>query len=59
MAHIPRKFVDNQQSLGSAIAEEAIKRSCSPVERFAIRQEKAKPVFDYLETWLHAKLQKT
>jgi transposase len=70
MAHIRRKFVDVQQSQGSAIAEEAIKRiamlygiekearSCSPAERVAIRQKKAKPVFDNLETWLHAQLPK-
>ena len=70
MAHIRRKFVDVQQSQGSAIAEEAIKRiaklygvenearGCSPAERVAIRQEKAKPVFDDLEAWLHAQLPK-
>ncbi|PLX34196.1 MAG: transposase [Hyphomicrobiales bacterium] len=70
MAHIRRKFVDVQQSQGSAIAEEAIKRIAkfygvekeargrSPSERGAIRQRKAKPVFDDLETWLHAQLPK-
>ncbi len=70
MAHARRKFVDVQQSQGSAIAEEAIKRvaklygvenearGCSPTERVAIRQEKAKPVFDDLEAWLHAQLPK-
>ena len=70
MAHIRRKFVDVQQSQGSAIAEEAIKRIAklygiekearghSPAERVAIRQKKAKPIFDDLETWLHAQLPK-
>ncbi|MCP4932917.1 MAG: IS66 family transposase, partial [bacterium] len=70
MAHARRKFVDVQQSQGSAIAEEAIlriaklygveneARGCSPIERVAIRQEKAKPVFDDLEAWLHAQLPK-
>ena len=29
-----------------------------PAERVAIRQEKAKPIFDDLETWLHAQLPK-
>ncbi len=70
MAHVRRKFVDVQQSQGSAIAEEAIKRiamlygiekearGCAPAERVAIRQKKAKPIFDDLETWLHAQLPK-
>ena len=70
MAHIRRKFVDVQQSQGSVIAEEAIKRiaklyaiekeGCgrSTAERVAICQKKAKPVFDDLETWLHAQLSK-
>ncbi len=70
MAHIRRKFVDVQQSQGSAIAEETIKRIAklygieketrgrSPVERTAIRQEKASPIFEDLETWLHAQLPK-
>ncbi len=69
-SHIRRKFVDVQQSQGSAIAEEAIKRIAalygiekeargrSPAERVAIRQKKAKPIFDDLETWLHAQLPK-
>ncbi len=54
MAHIRRKFVDVQQSQGSAIAEEAIKRIAklyaveklargkSPEERVALRQKHAK-----------------
>jgi transposase len=70
MAHIRRKFVDVQQSQGSAIAEEAIKRIAklygiekeargrSPAERVANRQKEAKPIFDDLETWLHAQLPK-
>ena len=70
MAHIRRKFVDVQQSQGSAIAEEAIKRIAklygiekevrghSPKERVAIRQKNAKPIFDDLEQWLHAQLPK-
>ena len=70
MAHIRRKFVDVQQSQGSAIAEEAIKRIArlygiekearghSPQERVVLRQKKAKPIFDDLETWLHMQLPK-
>lgn len=70
MAHVRRKFVDVFKSQGSSIAEEAIKRIAalygvekeargkSPEERAAIRQEKAKPLFDALETWLGAQLPK-
>lgn len=70
MAHIRRKFVDVQQSQGSAIAEEAIKRIAilygiekevrggCPKERVAMRQKQARPIFDDLETWLHAQLPK-
>lgn len=70
MAHIRRKFVDIQQSQGSAIAEEAIKRIASlygiekkarglgPQERVLIRQSQAKPIFDELEIWLQAQLSK-
>ena len=70
MAHIRRKFVDVQQSQGSAIAEEAIKRIAklyaveklargkSPEERVALRQKHAKHIFDDLEDWLQAQLQK-
>ena len=70
MAHIRRKFVDVQQSEGSAIAEEAIKRIAglyaiekqlrgrSTEERAALRQRQAKAIFDDLETWLHAQLPK-
>ena len=68
MAHIRRKFVDVQQSQGSAIAEEAIKRIAklyaveklargkSPEERAVLRQEHAKPIFDDLEAWLRIQL---
>lgn len=62
--------MDVQQSQGSTIAEEAIKRIArlygiekearghSPEERVVLRQKKAKPIFDDLETWLHAQLPK-
>jgi hypothetical protein len=68
MAHIRRKFVDVHKSQASAIAEEAIRRIAQlyaiekeirgqpPDERARIRQCKSKPVFDDLETWLHAQL---
>ena len=68
MVHVRRKFVEEFERTGSAIAKEAIKqvdklhavekeaRSKSPEERVAIRQEKAKPVFDELEAWLQARL---
>jgi len=70
MAHIRRKFVDVQQSQGSAIAEEAIRRIAglyaiekeargkSPDDRVVLRQEKARPIFDDLEAWLHIQLPK-
>ncbi len=70
MAHVRRKFVDVFASQGSSIAEEAIKRIAllyavekevrgkSPDERVALRQTKAKSVFDDLEAWLHAQLPK-
>ena len=68
MAHIRRKFVDVQQSQGSAIAEEAIRRIAElyavekqargspPDERVRLRQAKAKQVLDDLDTWLGAQL---
>ncbi|MDP3961713.1 MAG: IS66 family transposase [Pseudorhodobacter sp.] len=68
MVHVRRKFVDIYESEGSAIAEEVIKRIAAlyavekavrykPVEeRVALRQEKAKPVFDNLEDWLQLQL---
>ena len=70
MAHIRRKFVDVFTAQGSAIAEETIKRIAqlygvekevrgqSPEARAALRQDKAKPIFDDLEEWLQAQLPK-
>ncbi|MBV1897205.1 MAG: IS66 family transposase [Rhodobacteraceae bacterium] len=70
MAHIRRKFVDVFAAQGTAIAEETIKRIAqlygvekqargkSPEVRAALRQEKAKPVFNDLEEWLHDQLPK-
>jgi len=70
MAHIRRKFVDVFKSQGLATAEEAIKRIAalygvekeargqSPETRAMLRQEKAKPLLDDLETWLGAQLPK-
>ncbi|MCP5073482.1 MAG: IS66 family transposase, partial [Rhodobacteraceae bacterium] len=70
MAHVRRKFVDIVKANGLEIAEEAIKRIARlyavekeargkcPAERVQLRQEKAKPVFDELETWLQAQLPK-
>ena len=68
MAHVRRKFVDIFQSQGLEIAEEAIRRIAllykvekaargkPPAERVALRQKDAKPVFDELEIWLGAQL---
>jgi transposase len=70
MAHARRKLVDVFKSQGSAIAEQAIKRIAalygiekeargqSPDDRAAIRQEKAKQLFDELEVWLGVQLPK-
>jgi len=70
MAHVRRKFVDVFASQGNAIAEEAIRRIAelyavekeargrSPEARIALRQARAKPVFNDLETWLQAQLPK-
>ena len=70
MVHVRRKFVDIYESEGSAIAEEAIKRIAAlyavekearhkpPEERVALRQQRAKPVLDDLETWLSLQLPK-
>lgn len=64
MAHIRRKFVDVHRSQSSAIAEEAIlrisqlyavekeARGSPPDQRGAIRQAKAKPIFEDLHDWL-------
>jgi len=68
MAYVRRKFVDIYQSQGSQIAEESIcriallykvekaARAKTPGERIALRQRDAKPVFDDLELWLDAQL---
>ena len=70
MVHVRRKFVDIYESEGSAIAEEAIKRIAElyavekearykpAEERVALRQDKAKQVFDDLEAWLSLQLPK-
>ena len=70
MAHVRRKFVDVFASQGNAIAEVAIRRIAelyavekeargkSADERVAVRQARAKPIFDDLEAWLHAQLPK-
>jgi len=70
MVHVRRKFVEVFQAEGSAIAEEAIKRIAGlyavekdgrgrpPEERVRLRQARAKPILDDLETWLHAQLPK-
>ena len=70
MAHVRRKFVDVFASQGNAIAEEAIRRTAElyavekeargklPDVRVALRQARAKPIFDDLEAWLHAQLPK-
>jgi hypothetical protein len=68
MAHVRRKFADIHKAQGSAIADEAIGRIAqfhavekeargSPSDRRVnIRQTRAKPIFDNLEVWLHARL---
>lgn len=70
MAHVRRKFVDVFASQGNAIAEEAIRRIAelyavekevrgkTSGERVALRQLRAKSIFNDLETWLHAQLPK-
>ena len=68
MAHVRRKFVDVHRTTGSVIAEGAIRRiarlygiekevrGCSPVERAALRGDKARPILDELEQWLGEQL---
>ncbi len=68
MAHVRRKLVDVHRAQGSAIADEAIRRIAQlyaiekeargspPDRRVEIRQAKAAPIFDELETWLHGQL---
>lgn len=70
MAHVRRKFVDVFASQGNAIAEEAIRRIAELYavekdargkaleDRVALRKARAKPIFDGLESWLHAQLPK-
>jgi len=70
MVHVRRKFIEIFEREGSAIAEETIKRIAAlyavekearykpAEERAALRQEKAKPVFEGLEAWLQLQLPK-
>lgn len=70
MVHVRRKFFEEAERTGAAIAKEAVKqigtlydvekeaKGKSPEERVALRQGKAKPIFDDLETWLQAQLPK-
>ena len=70
MVHVRRKFVDEVERIGSPIAKHAIEqiallyavekavRGQAPESRVALRQAKAKPVFDDLEVWLQAQLPK-
>src|SRR3954452_2514211 len=70
MVHVRRKFVDVFHAEGSLIAEAAIKRIAGlyavekqgrgqpPDERVRLRQIRAKPIVDDLESWLHAQLPK-
>ena len=68
MAHARRKFVDIFQSQGLEITEETIRRIAlvykvekaargkPPEDRVALRPKDAKLVFDELETWLDAQM---
>lgn len=63
MAHVRRKFVDVHRAQGSAIrriaqlyAIEKEARGSPPGQRVEIRQAKAAPIFDGLESWLHDQL---
>lgn len=70
MVHVRRKFVDEFERTGADIAKHTITQIAvlytvekeakgkSPKERVALRQEKAKPIFDELEAWLQAQLPK-
>jgi len=70
MVHVRRKFVDVFERDGSVIARGVIERIARlyavekearykcPDERVALRQAKAKPVFDELEHWLKLQLPK-
>jgi transposase len=68
MAHIRRKLVDVHRAQGSAVAEDAVRRIAElyaiekvirgspPDRRGEVRQAKARPIFDDLETWLARQL---
>ena len=68
LAHVRRKFVDVHRAQGSPIAEEAIRRIAQlyaveaeargspPDRRVAIRQARARAIFEDLEIWLAAQL---
>ena len=68
MVHIRREFVKVFESYKLPMAQEAIERIAklyevekrarlkSPVDRVALRQEYAKPIFDDLEAWLREQL---
>jgi len=70
MVHVRRKFVDVFERDGSTIARETIERIARlyavekdtrykpPDERVALRQTRARPIFDELETWLKQQLPK-
>lgn len=70
MVHVRRKFVMEFERTGSTIAGHAIKliaqlykvekeaRRRPPQERAALRQEKARPIFNELGLWLQAQLPK-
>ena len=70
MAHVRRKFVDVFKSQGSHVAEQAIKRIAQlygvekevrglpPERRVKLRQAKATPILDDLESWLQSELPK-
>lgn len=68
MAHVRRKFFDIAESTASPIAREALERiaplygiekeirGSPPEHRVAVRQERSKPLFDDLQSWLGATL---
>lgn len=70
MAHVRRKFVDVHASQGSEVAAEALRRIADlyrveeetrgqpPDRRRDVRQARAGPIFDDLETWLSRQLPK-
>lgn len=68
MAHVRRKLFDIAESTGSPIATEALEkiaelyaiekdiRGSPPEARVAVRQERAKPLFEELQHWFEARL---